>query len=165
MQSGGSDWTTTKETSAAAAATEWRTETHYNPTFDPDAGLMFTFVDGRQPPCGNFTSSIYAATCVYTTLRYYPNSTEAWLDIHTANVYLNKDDFTWNHGSSSYDPGNPRPSFRGVLTHEYGHVAGLRHESSCGSPLPTMCPSVTYSQTYQIQSLEAVDISSVNNRY
>lgn len=169
-QSAGTGWNTTRTSTAQRAVAEWRDRTHYNPTFSASTGPVNIYVDGRDPYCSSpwsqLPSGIVALTCIEWTLREYPGGLDVWLDIHDATVYHDTNSHFWTFGTNPYDPSDPRLSFEGVLVHELGHVAGLDHESgSCASPIPTMCAGVTTQQTHFQESLETVDINSVNNRY
>ena len=108
-----------------------------------------------------------AVTCTWITTRS-TGSGFIWEDIWDASMSIDTGR-SWAWGNVGYGSSPNKYSFRGVLIHETGHVAGLGHESyGCGNPpasKPTMCATADIEDTYQFRTLESSDKYSVDYWY
>lgn len=114
------------------ATGEWSTDTDWDPGVADTSQNIF--VDGRLPPswCASLVSwiinggTILAITCNRLSERSNSTYGQYWR-IYDSDIYFNmevSESPDWWVGSS-LPPDQSRYDFRGILTHELGHSAGL----------------------------------------
>jgi len=170
----GGSWTAEKHNDVWTAATQWRSNTRWDP-FDASGGgtaQASVRVDGGLPgPClSKWTSIAVGATCNLATPVYHDGLLD-YYDLYDSDVAINLTNYPiWNFGGD--DAGYYYPDFRGVLTHEIGHGARLKdvYPPNCGNPTYTMCGDKNGVDgigpaTQVLRSLTTHDINAANVVY
>lgn len=166
------------------ATAEWTADTDWDPGVANTSQNIF--VDGRLPPtwCADLDSwivdegtpdegTILAVACNRKNARYLSQWGGLYYQIYDADIYFNMEideSPDWWVGAA-IPPQTDRLDFGGILTHEIGHSAGLKHypDASCvrtSSSWVTMCPFFTNNMdSYWSRSLHADDKESANYAY
>jgi hypothetical protein len=160
----GTGWTSNHNDDFDWAFAEWSSETDFDPQSHTSGQAVY--IDDRAIPClppsyapdGHWPDTAVLA-CVKVTKTWRLDS---YYDIGSSKTYMNYLVPWW---IQLYGPPSPGTfSFTGVLTHELGHWVRLVDLAPC--PVgPTMCGSVTASQSFALASLENDDINAANSVY
>lgn len=170
----GLQWNASKETSADLAADAWRDNSDFDPSFTTSTFSVATIrVDGQFPnsACGSgFSDGDVMVTCT----RFDIEAT--FWDIFDSDIGV---DLTPGVGGglvwewANVAPGPGEISFRGVATHEIGHVLLLNDlygGTDCDATPTTMCGAANAgvdvgALTWELRTLASDDISSANSVY
>ncbi len=179
MRFGSTGFSQAMQDQVTAAATEWRTDTDFDPVVAVTSDFNF-FTWGVTPPSscqpggsGGFFGAP-ARTCIYYNYKSTPAG-GTYYDIYDTDIYFNSAS-NWSFGCCA-KPSDPNQlDFRGIATHEIGHTARLQHigdDASCvqATAFPTMCDIAGGEDrsppnlTYYWRSVENDDRASANNLY
>lgn len=167
ISQGGGNWDAQKIARATEGIQRWTANTDWNPWFNSNPVAQKIYVDGTAPfqaslCTDHWAAGIYAITCHVSQKK----ANGAWFRIIDADIFVNLNGFNWDWGATAN--GN-KPSARGVITHETGHVAHLIDVGwlNCDpfGELITMCESAGTSETWGWYSLSNDDINSANDMY
>lgn len=157
-------WTQEKITSFVASANAWSGPTRWDPFSSSDAGGVHRGsirVDGNSY-CGWEIGEV-AITCIDAD-PIHEDGQLSFFDMVDADIAINLSEPFY---FGSLNPGANQYDFRGVITHELGHVLSLDHTNqNCGNPVITMCVGQGPGQNSKDRrSLEADDRNAANLVY